>query len=234
VPQYIGRSRSDSPKRAIFTNKPPLHHMNNRELKSLGKFQKMRRSALSVLLLVVVIGLLFCGPAFTDANYENDVIEITGIGLIGVAIIGRLWCTLYLGGRKAAEIVTKGPCSITRNPLYVFSAIGAIGVGAQTGSLTVSLFFGAATVLAFYIVIFREEAFLREAFGTPYENYCAAVPRFFPKFSLYQDSEIVSFYPERLRSTLRDGFVFFLAAPAFELIQRGQEWGYLPVLIRLI
>jgi protein-S-isoprenylcysteine O-methyltransferase Ste14 len=208
--------------------------MSNPELKSLSRFQKTRRSALFALLLIVVVGLLFCGPVFTDAHYENDVIEITGIGLIGVAIIGRLWCTLYLGGRKAAEVVTKGPYSIARNPLYVFSAIGSVGVGAQMGSLTVSLLFGAATVLAFYIVIFREEAFLRKAFGTPYQTYCAVVPRFLPNFSLYQDSEIVSFYPERLRSTLRDGLVFFLAAPAFELIQRGQEWGYLPVLFRLL
>ena len=103
--------------------------MSNPELKSLSRFQKMRRSALFALLLIVVVGLLFCGPVFTDAHYENDVIEITGIGLIGVAIIGRLWCTLYLGGRKAAEVVTKGPYSIARNPLYVFSAIGSAGVG---------------------------------------------------------------------------------------------------------
>jgi hypothetical protein len=53
---------------------------------------------------------------------------------------------------------------IARNPLHAFSA----GVGVETVSLTVSLFFGAATVFAFYIVIFREGgAFPRKTLGAP-------------------------------------------------------------------
>ncbi|RCW77849.1 hypothetical protein [Phyllobacterium bourgognense] len=53
---------------------------------------------------------------------------------------------------------------IARNPLYAFSA----GVGMQTVSLPVSLSFGAATVFAVRIVIFRERgAFPRKTLGTP-------------------------------------------------------------------
>lgn len=116
----------------------------------------------------------------------------------------------------------------------MFSAIGAAGAGAQTASISVSLFFGAATVIAFYVVIFREEAVLREAFGAPYEDYCARVPRFFPNLALYRDDEVVAAYPGRLYSTLFDGLVFFAAVPAFELIEWAQEAGHLPVLVRLI
>ena len=55
-----------------------------------------------------------------------------------VCIVGRAWCSLYIGGRKKAEIVDRGPYSISRNPLYVFSFMGAFGVGAQTGSVTLA------------------------------------------------------------------------------------------------
>ncbi|MBY3196492.1 methyltransferase family protein [Rhizobium laguerreae] len=208
--------------------------MSDITVKSLDTFQRRRRLGFSLLVLIATTALLYCGPAFTDATYQHDLVEITGVGLIGIAIIGRLWCTLYIGGRKGGELVIHGPYSITRNPLYVFSAIGATGVGAQTGMASVSVIFGAVTTLAFYIVILREEVFLRGAFEGRFDAYCASVPRFFPRLSLYEDIEMSIFYPARLRSTLRDGFALFLAAPAFELIERGQEWGYLPVFLRMI
>ncbi len=54
--------------------------------------------------------------------------EIWGITAIFVAIAGRAWVLLYIGGRKNSELVTYGPYSITRNPLYVFSLTGITGV----------------------------------------------------------------------------------------------------------
>lgn len=66
-------------------------------------------------------------------------VEHLGLIAIMVCVLGRAWCSLYIGGRKKQEIVTCGPYSLCRNPLYVFSFIGAFGIGAQTGSLTVGV-----------------------------------------------------------------------------------------------
>lgn len=204
--------------------------MSQAKRDALGRFQRLRRLVLALLIAAAAIGLAFVGSPDTAVH---EFVEAFGIGLIGAAILGRLWCTLHIGGRKSAEIVTTGPYSITRNPLYVFSALAAVGAGAQTGSVVVALIFGMATIAAFHVVIAREERFLGETFGQPYRDYLLVVPRFWPKFLLYRDTETVIARPALMYRTLTDGLVFFLAIPGFELIEWAQGAGHLPVLLRL-
>jgi len=205
--------------------------MSDTSRDSLGRFQRLRRLVLAGLLAAAIAGLMFVGSAADGAYHEF--LEAVGIGAIGFAILGRLWCTVYIGGRKSAEIVNAGPYSVTRNPLYVFSAIAALGAGAQTGSFIVAIVFGVATVVAFHFVILREEQFLSAAFGQPYRDYLDSVPRFWPRFALYRGAETVVVRPALLSRTLTDGLVFFLAVPAFEVIEWAQGAGHLPVLLRL-
>ena len=94
---------------------------------ALTQYQERRRLALFVLLIGAFLALLFVGSAWTEDVHET--IEVAGLALIVVGIAGRIWCTLYIGGRKASEIVASGPYSISRNPLYVFSSIAAGGAG---------------------------------------------------------------------------------------------------------
>jgi protein-S-isoprenylcysteine O-methyltransferase Ste14 len=163
----------------------------------------------------------------------HEMIEILGLVMIGLAILGRVWSTLYIGGRKSSEVVTTGPYSISRNPLYLFSIIGAAGMGAQTGSLVVVLTSIVASLTVFAVTIRREEAFLSKTFGAPFRDYLASVPRLWPTLSLYHEGDVLSVYPRRLFATLGDSSLFFLAFPAFEIIERLQEAGLLPVLARV-
>ena len=206
--------------------------MSTSSTKSLSSYQHARRAVLFVLLLIVFGALLFIS-SYPEQSDFHEFAEAFGVSLIGIAILGRLWCTLYIGGRKSAVIVSDGPYSIVRNPLYVFSAIGAAGVGAQTGSAVVSLVFGMATMLVFTIVARREEAFLRDKFGAAFEAYCARVPRMLPRFSLYRDSASLVVIPKRLYTTFFDSLIFFVALPAFGLVESLQLHGFLPVLLRL-
>lgn len=200
--------------------------------KSLDGYQHARRLVLFVFLLVAGFALLFVS-SYPEQGEFHEAVESVGISLIGIAIIGRLWCTLYIGGRKAAELVQDGPYSITRNPLYVFSSIGAAGVGAQTGSVTIALFFCVVTAVSFHFVAWREERLLSRIFGDSFTAYCARVPRFFPKLSLYRDSATVTVVPKRLYTTFIDSLVFFVALPISELIEWLQLHHYLPILLRL-
>jgi hypothetical protein len=159
----------------------------------------------------------------------HESIEMFGVLLIFLGIVGRLWSTLYIGGRKSAEVVTGGPYSITRNPLYLFSTVAAAGVGAQIGSFSGIILFSLLCAGAFHIVILREERYLKEVLGAPYQAYLAKVPRFFPNLRLYQEGDTGSFKPRLLLNTLLDGLVFLIALPAFELIDGMQQSGVLPV-----
>ncbi len=158
---------------------------------------------------------------------------MVGVLMIFLGIVGRLWSTLYIGGRKSEEVVDGGPYSITRNPLYVFSTLAAAGVGAQMGSILATVGFALLCAAAFHVVILREERFLSDTLGEPYRAYLARVPRFIPDLSLYDEGNPGSFRPNALLSTLLDGLVFLVAMPAFELIDTMQMSGALPVLFRL-
>lgn len=202
-------------------------------MSALALYQKARRYVLGALIVLLFSLLLFGQSLYPPETALHEGVEMVGILLIVLGIAGRLWSTLYIGGRKAAAVVTNGPYSITRNPLYVFSTVAAAGVGAQMGSVVATLGFAALCAAAFHVVILREEKFLSATFGAPYLDYMARVPRFWPKPSLYHEGETEGFQPKRLLTTLVDGLVFLVAMPVFELIDHAQTTGALPVLFRL-
>lgn len=199
---------------------------------NIGLVQRTRKRLLFLVIMLTLGVLLFISSSIHDEGI-HDLIESVGIGLIAAGILGRMWSTLYIGGRKVSNLVHKGPYSVTRNPLYVFSSIAAAGVGAQTGSVTVAALFFIGCAIAFYILIFYEEAFLAEHHGAAYQAYLKRVPRFFPNLAIYEDLPELTIVPRRLYVTMLDGMVFFLAMPFFEFVEYLQETGYLPVLLNL-
>ena len=214
-----------------MTDSGPESQSFAKEHQALGMYQRWRRIWLAVAIALLSGIMLFVSTSWLEAAHE--MIEAIGVVLIGAAILGRLWCTLYIGGRKSDMVVQTGPYSIMRNPLYFFSAIGAAGVGAQSGSITVALVFGLFCTLAFLIVIRREELFLSAQFGAGYQDYLNRVPRFFPNIRLFRDEAMLSVLPKRLYVTLMDGLVFFAALPSFEAVEYLQKTGVIPVLLRL-
>lgn len=142
-------------------------------------------------------------------------------------------CTLYIGGRKIEALVTDGPYSIVRNPLYTLSIIGAVGVGAQLGSFTLALTTGAVAWLVFLLVILKEEQVLAARSGASYETYVARVPRLLPDFALWRDVEKVEVNPRLVRVTALDASIFLLSIPLAEGFEYLHDAGLLPTLISL-
>lgn len=204
--------------------------ITHRPTLDLGAVQRIRKAAV-LAALVALLGLSVVTQSIggTDGDWHHRV-ETTGFMAMILSIVGRAWCSLYIGGRKKAEIVDRGPYSVTRNPLYVFSYIGAFGVGAQSGSITIGLGFVLAAMAVFYLTVRREEAFLEREFGAVYVAYKARTPRFWPRFSLWRDEDQLTIRPALFLVTIRDGLVFLLAIPVFELIDAGQAADWLRVI----
>ncbi|WGM30689.1 isoprenylcysteine carboxylmethyltransferase family protein [Brevundimonas sp. NIBR11] len=198
----------------------------------LQRIQKIRKWAIGLCLLAVVMLALFTTTWGGDGE-AHEAVEAVGLGAIVISIVGRAWCSLYIGGRKKAEVVATGPYSLSRNPLYVFSYAGAFGVGAQTGSITIAALFVLIAVVVFHFTIAKEEAWLTAEFGEAYRDYMARTPRCGPDFSKWRDTDELSIKPRFFLTTIRDGLVFLLAIPIFEGVDWAQAAGWLPVLMRL-
>ena len=149
-----------------------------------------------------------------------------GLFLIAACIIGRTWCTLYIGGHKRRRLIVRGPYSVVRNPLYAFTIMGTAGVGAQSGSLAVALFFAASAAVMFLLVVRQEEGFLASRFGEDFTAYARRVPRFWPRLSQWQDAPELLVDPYLVRRSFLDGCLFLIAVPVAQLVHDMHDDGW--------
>ncbi len=200
----------------------------------LSAVQRRRKWAL---LALMIAGLILFG--FATSRWQQsapnfyEAIEWTGMIMILVCVAGRTWCSLYIGGRKKEELVVSGPYSVVRNPLYVFTLIGAVGVGLQMGSLVMGALCALATFIVFRVVIDREEAFLRSAFPDAFAKYASRVPKLWPNLATWTDTDMIVVSPKPVMRTFADSCLFLLAIPIAEGIDVLHTMGSLPVVLRL-
>ena len=106
---------------------------------------------------------------------------VFGGGLLAIGFGLALRCTGYLGWDNAfgddTGLRTKGPFSISRNPIYMVSIVGMLGWALLANSIMVSILF--ALWAALYLVApFVEEPWMRSRYGDQFTNYSRAVPRY--------------------------------------------------------
>jgi protein-S-isoprenylcysteine O-methyltransferase Ste14 len=200
---------------------------------NLTSVQSIRKAVLAAFAVAGAAFVLVGDSRWPSGSFTHEGIEFLGLFLIVLCICGRMICTLYIGGRKIDTLVTDGPYSICRNPLYTLSIIGAVGVGAQLGSFTLAVTTGAVAYLVFLLVILKEEQGLAARFGQRYEDYVARVPRLFPKLGLWRDVEKVEVNPRLVRVTALDASIFLLSIPLAEGVEYLHDIGFLPTLITL-
>lgn len=175
-------------------------------------------------------GILAVSAAPPVAPLISIVLDVLGTVAIFAAIAGRAWSLLYIGGRKNAELVTDGPYSISRNPLYLFSLVGIAGIGAQIGSVLAIVVLVFAAYLAFDMAIRGEEKYLRKRHEKSFADYSGSTPRLWPDLSLWRESDNLPLRSASAIRSLRDGMVFLGAWTAVEMIKLAQSLGVLPIL----
>jgi protein-S-isoprenylcysteine O-methyltransferase Ste14 len=91
-----------------------------------------------------------------------------------VAALGeliRIWAAGHL--EKSREVTRSGPYQFTRHPLYLGSALMAVGFVVAARSMFVAMMAAVYFAAAYGAAIRREEAFLTEKFGDAYPDYRA-------------------------------------------------------------
>ncbi|MBY0406885.1 MAG: isoprenylcysteine carboxylmethyltransferase family protein [Rickettsiales bacterium] len=156
-----------------------------------------------------------------------------GLGLVVAGAMGRVYCALFISGRKSTELVQVGPFSVVRNPLYVFSFLALLGCGLQTGMFTIVALLVAGFALYYPQVVEKEEAKLRAIFGAEYDTYSQRVPRWKPKRELWNLPDAVTVNPRLMYKAMRDASWFFVPLPVLMLLMMLRNMKVLSVLWKL-
>ncbi|MEA3211046.1 MAG: hypothetical protein QOE70_4103 [Chthoniobacter sp.] len=151
--------------------------------------------------------------------------------LIRVAAIGLEY--IIRGGKNrqiyAKKLVTGGLFAHCRNPLYDGNLLILLGIG-LAGDSVLFLTAGLAFFLFAYLaIVAAEENFLRGKFGAEFDEYCALVNRFLPRFSgLRTTLTGMRFNWRRVISAEYGSTFVWLEAFLLATIQNVHESGHLP------
>lgn len=189
---------------------------------------KWRQPFSITVILACAILLLITPPTWQHESVSGMLLDSISLVLIVIATFGRLWSSLYISGHKEHRLVAEGPYSIVRNPLYVFSFIGALGLGLATLHLSVLIIISAAFILYYPLVVLAEEHNLRQIFGSDYEQYRSQVPRFYPRRFKMIEPDTYPVRPGHVRRSMQEIVCFFWAYLFLKMIVVIQDDRWLP------
>jgi protein-S-isoprenylcysteine O-methyltransferase Ste14 len=183
--------------------------------------------------VLVLLLALFTAGSFSQGSLTDALHEMLGLFLLTVCSIGRLWSLLYISGYKKRELITEGPYSIVRHPLYVFSLIGAIGIGLASENILVLAVLVTFYLLYYPLTILVEEKKMADKFDQAYLDYIKRTPRFLPKLSLYKSGVQYQINADIFVKSLANGMWFIWIYILLNLIETLQQNGFIPVLLRV-
>lgn len=207
--------------------------MSSQENKLLFKIARRRVVVSRIFGMLIVPLALFTTHSFSQDNPIDIIFEALGLFLLTICSMGRLWALLYISGHKKIELITEGPYSIVRHPLYVFSLIGIIGIGLTSENLLVLAALVIFYLLYYPLTIIVEEKKLVDKFGQAYLDYIKRTPRFLPKLSLYKSPPQVVVNAAIFLKSIVVGMWFIWIFIALDFIEAFQQNGFIPVFLRV-
>ena len=155
------------------------------------------------------------------------IMDALALLLVAAAGLGRIWCSVFIAGRKDVELVMTGPYALCRHPLYTLSMLGGAGLGLATHSLLLT----AATLLVLGTLFTRaataEDRYLAARFDQRFEHYRAATPRFWPPRWTGPRPETLVVRPAILWKSFVDAGAFFLLFALVVVARRIGDSGLL-------
>ena len=123
----------------------------------------------------------------------------------------------------AVSLNTAGPYDLTRNPLYLGNLCITLGLCVVAHSWVLLVVTAALFGVQYRAIIAAEEDFLRSQFGAQFDEYCARVPRFWPRLG-----ELRSARPWDWRRALRKEHNPIAAWIALIIVMKAWDAGFRP------
>jgi len=172
----------------------------------------------AAMLFALTYAVLVPAPAAIPAIVLK-LFELAGFGLLIVTALGRLWCLSYIAGIKNEVMVTEGPYSVVRNPLYVFNFTGAVAIGLAVANPILAALLAVGFLVFYPSVVQHEEAVMAQAFGETYARYRDSTPRWLPRWSNFHEPESWNINPRRFRGGLLDAMWFLWAFMIWKIFE---------------
>jgi protein-S-isoprenylcysteine O-methyltransferase Ste14 len=192
-----------------------------------SKNEKLRKPV-SFVIAILLLAFLVSTKSKNFNTPVYEVMELVGFCFIFLAAIGRIWCTLYIAGRKNKVLCSEGPYSMCRNPLYLFSFVGLVGICLAGQNIILAAIAAAIYLICYHFVIEGEEERLQRVFGENFTNYIASTPRFWPRLSIPRDYQILEVDTKIFTRSLREVIWFLLAIIFIEIIEELKTDGVIP------
>jgi protein-S-isoprenylcysteine O-methyltransferase Ste14 len=121
----------------------------------------------------------------TQVFFQSDLIAWIGVGLCVAGVLLFVWSLVSFGSSfrvgidtdRPDKLVTTGVFAVSRNPLYVAIWIVLLGQFLVFPNWILLLYLGAASWLLHRQVV-REEAYLKQRYGSAYTDYASRVRRY--------------------------------------------------------
>lgn len=200
---------------------------------------RTRHTRIFCLLLIPLVAIT--SPRWQVHSLPYQLMTFWGHLFVAGGVLIRIYSSLFIGGRKNETLITEGPFSVVRNPLYLGSFLAMTGLAMLTGSITFIFILVLAFAIYYRVTVKREEIFLHRKFGARYRKYVERVPRWLPErtplklsvHSQWNGPREVNVRPYFVLRSALDGSVFFLVIPLIEGLCALREHGVVPTLLNL-
>lgn len=183
-------------------------------LRDQGFVNQYRKLILRIL-AVALAAYLFYVPSPWDFRAASAMLlQASGCLLLFAGIVGRVFASLSIGGRKDQTLVRTELYSVCRNPLYFSSFLMTVGFGLLMGRVDFTVVAAAAYLAVFYPMMLNEARFLKARFPE-YGDYENGVPLFIPNFCRWQARETFEINFRLVFRTLLDAAI---ALPVIPLV----------------
>lgn len=138
---------------------------------------------LAAIAIAILLGVFYPLPwisrPLSDILFAAGIVCIIAVVAIyaGAVRTMRAARTTIMPNRASEHLVTSGPFSFTRNPIYLANTLLTIGLGLVTGNLWFILLALIGAFATQKLAIEREERHLDARFGKRYRDYAKRVRR---------------------------------------------------------
>ena len=138
------------------------------------------------MIIIIVMNDQFRVNTLDISDMQSIVLSIIGFVLVTFGGFGRLWASLYVEGFKTKRLITEGPYSMVRNPLYFFTIVILSGFSLVVKSIPIAVALLAAFTVLHIPAIIKEERKLLAQHDSSYKEYYDSTPRLIPNIFKYK------------------------------------------------